>query len=111
MPRIKAYEVATFYSMFELKPVGRHKINICTNVSCLLNGCDRIVHHIKNRLNIDFNETTSDQRFTLKEVECLGACIRAPVMMVNQTYYENLTIEQVDTLLDELEKGSTDKGE
>lgn len=102
IPRINAYEVATFYSMFELKAVGRHKINICTNVSCMLNGCDRIVDHLKKQLNIDFNETTSDQQFTLKEAECLGACIQAPVMTINHTYYENLTTEQVDQLLNTL---------
>lgn len=102
MPRIAVYEVATFYSMFELKPIGRHKICVCTNVSCMLMGCEGIVKHLKNRLQIDFNETTTDGKFALKEVECLGACIKAPCMYIGRKYYENLTPEKVDQILDEL---------
>lgn len=102
MPRATAYEVATFYSMYELAPVGRHKISICTNVSCLLSGCDKIVSHLKQRLGITFNETTADGKFTLKEVECLGACANAPVFHLGKRYYEDLTTDKVDSILDEL---------
>lgn len=103
MPPISVYEVATFYSMYELKPVGRHKICVCTNVSCLVCGCDGIVEHLRERLGIDFGQTTDDGRFTLKEVECLGACGGAPMMQIGKQYYENLTPELVDSILDGLE--------
>lgn len=100
MPRIAVYEVASFYSMFDLKPVGRHKIKICTNVSCLLRGSEQIVDHLQNRLGIACGETTSDGRFTLKSVECLAACGGAPMMQIDQTYYENLTPEKIDKILE-----------
>ncbi len=103
MPPIAVYEVATFYSMYELKPVGRHKICVCTNVSCLISGSDAIVEHLRERLEIKFGETTEDGRFTLKEVECLGACGGAPMMQIGKQYYENLTPELVDSILDGLE--------
>ena len=103
MPPIAVYEVATFYSMYELKPVGRHKICVCTNVSCLVCGSDTIVDHLRQRLGIGFGETTSDGRFSLKEVECLGACGGAPMMQIGKEYYENLTPELVDSILDGLE--------
>lgn len=82
MPKIAVYEVATFYSMFELKPVGKHKICVCTNISCMLCGGDEIAGHLKKRLGIDFFETTQDGKFTLKPVECLAACGAAPVMQI-----------------------------
>lgn len=103
MSRVTAYEVATFYSLYELKPVGKHKIAVCTNVSCLLSGCDKIVKHLKNRLQINFGETTADGRFTLKEVECLGACANAPVIHIGQRYYEDLTATKIDEILDNLD--------
>jgi NADH-quinone oxidoreductase subunit E len=103
MPRIAVAEVATFYSMYELKPVGRHKICVCTNISCMLCGSDRVVEHLQNRLGIGFGETTDDGRFTLKEVECLGACVGAPMMQVDTTYHENLTPESIDRILAELD--------
>lgn len=102
MSRVTAYEVATFYSLYELKPVGRHKIGVCTNISCMLSGCDKIVKHLKARLNINFGETTADGQFTLKEVECLGACANAPVVVIGQRYYEALTPKKVDAILDNL---------
>lgn len=102
MPHIAIYEVATFYSMLELKPLGRNKICICTNVSCMLAGCGKIVQHLKDKLKIDFNETTIDGKFTLKEVECLGACANAPVIYLGDKYYEDLTPEKVDKILAEL---------
>lgn len=103
MPPIAVEEVATFYSMYELKPVGRHKLCVCTNISCMLCGSDAIVAHLAKRLGIKPGETTPDGRFTLKEVECLGACGGAPVMMVGKRYYEQLTPEKLDAILDELE--------
>jgi NADH-quinone oxidoreductase subunit E len=103
LPPIAVYEVATFYSMYELKPVGRHKICVCTNVSCLVCGSDGIVDHLKQRLGIGFGETTADGKFSLKEVECLGACGGAPMMQIGKQYYENLTPELVDSILDGLE--------
>ncbi|EGV51390.1 NADH-quinone oxidoreductase subunit NuoE [Candidatus Endoriftia persephonae] len=103
MAPIAVYEVATFYSMYELKPVGKHKICICTNVSCMINNSDRIVEHLEKRLGIGLGQTTEDGRFTLKEVECLGACGGAPMMQIGRQYYENLTPEIVDSILDGLE--------
>ncbi len=103
MPPIAVYEVATFYSMYELKPVGRHKICVCTNVSCMINGSDKIVEHLEKRLGIRLGETTEDGKFTLKEVECLGACGGAPMFQIGKQYYENLTPEIVDSILDGLE--------
>ena len=103
MPPIAVYEVATFYSMYEHKPVGRHKICLCTNVSCMINNCDSIYEHLKNRLGIGFGEVTEDGRFSIKEVECLGACGGAPMMQIGDKYYENLTPEIVDSILEELD--------
>ncbi|OAI49040.1 NADH dehydrogenase [Gammaproteobacteria bacterium SCGC AG-212-F23] len=103
MPRIAVYEVATFYSLYHLKPVGRHVIDVCTNISCMLRDSQCIVDHIKKRLHINANETTTDGKFTLREVECLAACAAAPMMQIGKKYYENLTPEKVDTILDGLE--------
>ena len=103
IPHIEAYEVATFYSMYELKPVGKHKICVCTNISCMLSGCDKIVAHLKKRLEITNEGTSADGRFTLREVECLAACANAPMFQIGKTYYENLTPEKVDVILNELE--------
>ncbi|HEY5790741.1 MAG TPA: NADH-quinone oxidoreductase subunit NuoE [Gammaproteobacteria bacterium] len=103
MPRIAVYEVATFYSMYELKPVGRHKICVCTNISCQLRGSDEVVAHLRERLGIGLGQTTADGRVTLKEVECLGACAAAPVAQVGHRYHENLTPEALDALLDGME--------
>jgi len=103
MPAIAVYEVATFYSMYELKPVGRHKVCVCTNVSCMINGSDKIVEHMEKKLGVGLGKTTSDGRITLKEVECLGACGGAPMMQIGHQYYENLTPEAVDKILDGLE--------
>ncbi len=99
MPPIAVYEVATFYSMYELEPVGRHKICVCTNISCLLCGSDEVVAHLQKKLGIKLGETTPDGRFTLKEVECLGACCGAPMMQIGRTYYEHLTPARIDEIL------------
>ena len=104
LPVVQVYEVATFYSMFETKPVGRHSISVCTNISCMLNGCDRIVDHLEKKLGIKTGESTPDGKFYLKqEEECLAACDGAPMMMIDHVYYENLSAGKVDKILDELE--------
>ena len=104
MPAIAVYEVATFYSMFELKPVGRHSISVCTNISCMLCGSDDILSYIEGKLGIRLGESTPDGKFYLKrEEECLAACCGAPMMQVDHVYYENLTPERVDEILDILE--------
>ena len=103
MPRIAVYEVASFYSMFETKPVGRHSISICTNVSCMLRGSDEIVRHVEKTLDIKIGESTEDGRIYLKrEEECLAACCAAPMMMVDHVYHENLTVDKVDEILAKL---------
>lgn len=103
MEPIAVYEVATFYSMYDLKPVGRHKVCVCTNISCMLRGSDELIAHLENKFGVAAGETTPDGRFTLKKVECLGACVGAPMMQVGRDYHENLTPEKVDSILDELE--------
>lgn len=103
LERIEVYEVATFYSMFELQPVGRHKISICTNISCQLCGSDDVVAHLEKRLGIKLGETTPDGKFTLKEVECLGACVDAPMFQLGKQYHGPLTPEKIDSILDELD--------
>lgn len=99
MPRIAVYEVASFYTLYDLEPVGRHKIYVCTNISCMLCGSDMIVEHLQKKLGIKLGQTTPDGKFTLKESECLAACGGAPMFMVDQTYYENLTPDKVDAIL------------
>ena len=104
LPQIAVYEVASFYSMFELKPVGRHSISVCTNISCMLCGSDEILAHIQQKLGIGLGESTTDGKFFLKrEEECLAACAFAPMMQIDHVYYENLTPEKVDQILDSLE--------
>lgn len=103
LPPIAVYEVATFYSMYHLNPVGRHVINVCTNVSCMLSGADEVVDYFKKRLGIEMGETTADGKFTLKEEECLAACTKAPMCQIGKKYYENLTPEKIDTILNDLE--------
>jgi NADH-quinone oxidoreductase subunit E len=101
---IHVYEVASFYSMYELKPVARNNVAICTNISCMLMGSDSIVDHVENKLGIKIGESTEDGRIYLKcEEECLAACVGGPMMQVNHKYYENLTPEKVDEILDGLE--------
>ncbi len=104
LPKIWVYEAASFYSMLETEPVGRHSVSVCTNISCMLNGSDAIVEHIEGKLGIKIGETTRDNRIYLKsEEECLAACCGAPMMMVDHIYHENLTAEKVDEILDALE--------
>ena len=104
LPPVWAFEVASFYSMFHQEPVGRNKVNICTNISCWLNGSDDIVRHVENKLGVKLGQTTNDGRITLVvEEECLAACCGAPMMVVNGHYYENLDTDAVDRILDGLE--------
>ena len=101
---IQVYEVATFYSMFQTKPVGRHNVAICNNVSCMLRGADDLIEHVEEHLGIRCGESTEDGRIYLKkEEECLAACCGAPMMMVNHKYHENLTIDKINKILDDLE--------
>ncbi len=104
MPSVAVYEVASFYSMFETKPVGRHSISVCTNISCMLNGSDRIVEALENHLGIKHGETSKDNRCYLKvEEECLAACCGAPMMMVDHKYYEKLTPESAIKIIEDLD--------
>lgn len=99
---IEAYEVASFYSMFNLNPVGKCVIEVCRTSSCWLMGAEDVVRHIEKKLGIHAGETTSDGMFTLKTVECLGSCGTAPMLQCGGDYYENLTLEKVDNLLDKM---------
>lgn len=104
MPAIAVHEVASFYNMYELKPVGKYKITVCTNLSCTLMGAGGVVDHLRSKLAIDFGETTPDKRFTLKEGECMGACGEGPLFLVNnRRMVGSLTTETVDRILAELE--------
>jgi NADH-quinone oxidoreductase subunit E len=107
VPKIQVYEVATFYSMFQTKAVGKHEISVCTNISCMLRGSDEILDYIEKKLGINVGESTPDGKIYLKrEEECLAACTGAPMMMVNHVYIENLDIKKVDETLDKLSKES-----
>jgi NADH-quinone oxidoreductase subunit E len=103
LPPIQVYEVATFYSMFETKPVGRHHLSVCTNISCMLRGAEEVVGYVEKKLGIKTGESTPDGRIYLKrEEECLAACTGAPMLMVDHVFHENLTPERIDKILDEL---------
>jgi len=104
LPAVQVYEIATFYTMIETRPVGRHSISVCTNISCMLRGSDEIVSHIESKLGIELGESTPDGKIYLKrEEECLAACCGAPMMMVDHAYHEDLTPARVDAILDALE--------
>jgi NADH-quinone oxidoreductase subunit E len=103
LPPIQVYEVATFYSMFETHPVGRHHVSVCTNISCMLRGADDMVAYVEQKLGIKTGESTADGRIFLKrEEECLAACNGAPMLMVDHVYHEHLTPEKIDAILDGL---------
>jgi NADH-quinone oxidoreductase subunit E len=103
MPPVQVYEVATFYSMYNLKPTGRYKITLCTNLPCGLQGALDAADHLREKLGIDFNETTPDGRFTLKEAECMGACAMAPVLLVNnKKMHDYMSNEKLDSLIENL---------
>jgi NADH-quinone oxidoreductase subunit E len=99
---IEVYEVATFYSMFNLKPVGTHLLEVCQTGPCMVSGCDEIIDYIKEKLNINIGETTADGKFTLKTVECLGACGYAPMLQLGENFREHLTKQKIDDLIAEL---------
>ncbi len=101
MPPIAVYEAASFYTMYEHEPTGRHLINVCTNISCKLCGSAEVVHYLQKKLGIKLGETTEDGRYTLRSVECLGACVNAPMMQVDKDYHENLTTESIDKVLEQ----------
>ena len=101
---IEVYEVASFYSMFNLKPVGKCVVEVCRTSSCWLRGAEDVIHHIENKLGITVGETTADGMFTLKTVECLGSCGTAPMLQCGADFYENLTLEKVDVLLHRFKK-------
>jgi NADH-quinone oxidoreductase subunit E len=103
---IEVYEVATFYSMYNLKPVGKYVFEVCQTGPCMVNGSDNIIDYIKQKLGIGVGETTKDGLFTLKTVECLGACGYAPMMQLGKTYREHLTKEKVDAIIDECVKNA-----
>jgi len=104
LPTIQVYEIATFYSMFQTREVGRNEVAICTNVACMLRGADDIVDHVETKLGIKIGESTADGKiFLKKEEECIAACCDAPALMVNHKYYENLTTDKVDEILDGLD--------
>ena len=105
VPYIRVYEVASFYSMFNLEPIGKNFIQICTTTSCWLKGSDDILKLCKKHLRIENNQTTKDGLFTLKEVECLGACVNAPMMQINDNYYEELNKDSLLNILNKLKEG------
>lgn len=102
MPFIRVYEVASFYTMFYLKPVGKYNIQICGTTPCMLRGAEDLVNLCKNKLGIKKGETSTDGKFTLQEVECLGACINAPIVQINDDYYEDLTTESFEKIIKDL---------
>lgn len=101
MPPIAVYEVASFYTMYEHQPLGRNLINVCTSISCMLRDSAGVVDQLQNKLGIKLGETTADGRFTLRTVDCLGACAFAPMMQVNKDYHENLTAESIEKVLED----------
>lgn len=105
MPPMRVYEVATFYTMYNLKPVGRHHVEVCTNIACWLRGSDEIVDACQRKLGIGLGETTEDGLFTLSEAECLGACVNAPMMQIGDDYFEDLTAETTEVIIDKLRAG------
>jgi NADH-quinone oxidoreductase subunit E len=108
MPAIAVQEVATFYNMYNLKPVGQHKITVCTNLPCALSGGERAAHHLKQKLGIDYRDTTADGKFTLMEGECMGACGDAPVMLVNNhRMCSFMSNDKIDGLVAELSGNNT----
>ncbi|KAK2175437.1 hypothetical protein NP493_733g01018 [Ridgeia piscesae] len=111
MPRIRIYEVATFYTMFNREPVGKYRVQVCSTTPCVLGGCGCgvIIDALKQKLGINVGETTKDKMFSLGEVECLGACVNAPVVSINDSYYEDLTPKDIDVIIDELKAGKVPK--
>ena len=109
MAPIRVYEVATFYTMYNLKPVGKHHVQVCTNLPCWLRGSDAVVGACRKSLGVDIGMTTEDGMFTLSEAECLGACVNAPMMQIGDDYYEDLDSASTEKILDALKAGETPK--
>ncbi|KAJ7414034.1 NADH dehydrogenase [ubiquinone] flavoprotein 2, mitochondrial [Willisornis vidua] len=109
MPPMRVYEVATFYTMYNRKPVGKYHIQVCTTTPCMLRDSDSILEAIQKKLGIKVGETTPDKLFTLIEVECLGACVNAPMVQINDNYYEDLTPKDIEDIIDELKAGKVPK--
>ncbi len=109
MPEIKVYEVASFYTMYNLQPVGKYLLQFCKTTPCMLRGIDKIIKDCEEKLGIEMDETTVDGMFTLKEVECLGACVNAPVVQINDDFAEDLTSENFLKILEELKAGKASK--
>jgi NADH-quinone oxidoreductase subunit E len=109
IPAMRVYEVATFYTMYNKQPVGKNLIQVCRTTPCWLRGSDEVTRVCRKKLGIDVGETTKDGKFTLVEVECLGACVNAPVVQINDDYYEDLDAESMSTILDDLAKGQKPK--
>ncbi|XP_060679828.1 NADH dehydrogenase [ubiquinone] flavoprotein 2, mitochondrial isoform X1 [Hemiscyllium ocellatum] len=109
MPSMRVYEVATFYTMFNRKPIGKYHIQICTTTPCMLRESDSIVECVTKKLGISIGETTPDKLFTVTEVECLGACVTAPMVQINDNYYEDLTPKDMEEIIDELKAGKIPK--
>ena len=107
LPPMRVYEVATFYTMYNLAPIGENHLQVCTNLPCWLRGSDDVVKTCKNKLGINMGETTPDGKFTLNEMECLGACVNAPMMQINDDYYEDLDESSTAAILDTLASGGT----
>ncbi|MBI2239812.1 MAG: NADH-quinone oxidoreductase subunit NuoE [Magnetospirillum gryphiswaldense] len=109
MAPIRVQEVVTFYTMYNQRPVGKHHVQVCTNICCLLNGSDGVSEAAKEALGLDWGESTEDGMFTLSEVECLGACVNAPMMQINDDYYEGLTPDSTKNVLEAIKRGETPK--
>jgi len=109
MPVIRVYEVATFYTMYNLHPIGKHHVQVCTNLPCWLRGSDEVMKTCKKVLGIGAGETTEDGKFTVNEMECLGACVNAPVMQIDDDYYEDLDADSTESILSVLKAGGTPK--
>jgi NADH-quinone oxidoreductase subunit E/NADH dehydrogenase (ubiquinone) flavoprotein 2 len=109
MAPIRVQEVATFYTMYNLKPVGRNHVQVCTNICCLLRGCDQVAAAVKDALGVEWGDTTADGAFTLTEVECLGACVNAPMMQINDDYYEDLTPDTAKAVISAIKRGERPK--
>ena len=105
MPEIKVYEVASFYTMYNLKPVGKYLLQFCRTTPCMLRGIDKIIHDCEKKLGIEMDATTADGLFTLKEVECLGACVNAPMVQINDDFVEDLTSENFLKIIEDLKSG------
>jgi NADH dehydrogenase (ubiquinone) flavoprotein 2 len=109
MPRIRVYEVATFYTMYNHSPVGKHVIQVCTTTPCWLRGSDDVVHACERKLGVGMGETTADGQFTLREVECSGACVNAPVVQIGDDYFEDVSPEHMEKIIDALARGEIPK--